>query len=323
MRELNPIGRDQDTLLLVSTDGERFSLHVDEALLKTLKDKKLNDAPGVELTPREIQDAIRAGKTIVELAESSGSSLTFIERFAHPVLEELGHMIDLAKSIRIEMPADRFNEVTKKTFGEIVEGKLRSAGAKEVAWSAKRGENSVWEISVGFETEGNVGGATWTFDPRNYLLTPETGSAQSLSNPIAVFDTPVPTKRAQPEQPVETVVTEDKLQAFRKRREEAAPVVEVVPEPEPLPEPEPELEPVFEIVEPEPEPVIELTSVQVTEVIPVDIGEESQAEDEEPVVEVEEQPVHKDTSAPKKARAPMPSWDEIVRGTQTDEGESF
>lgn len=316
MRELNPIGRDQDTLLLVSTDGERFSLHVDEALLKTLKDKKLNDAPGVELTPREIQDAIRAGKTIVELAESSGSSLTFIERFAHPVIEELGHMIDLAKSIRIEMPADRFNEVTKKTFGEIVEGKLHLAGAKSISWSAKRGENSVWEISVGFETDGNEGGATWTFDPRNYLLTPETGSAQSLSNPIATFDTPVPVKRAQPEQPVETVVTEDKLQAFRKRREEAAPVASVIPEPEP--EPEPVLES-FEPV-PEPEPIVEFTSVQVTEVIPVDIGEESQVE-AEPAPE--DEPAVKESGAHKKTRAPMPSWDEIVRGTQTDEGESF
>jgi hypothetical protein len=320
VRELNPIGRDQDTLLLVSADGERFSLHVDEALLKTLKDKKLNDAPGVELTPREIQDAIRAGKSIVELAESSGSSLSFIERFAHPVIEELGHMIDLAKSIRIEMPADRFNEVTKKTFGEIVEGKLHSAGAKEIAWSAKRGVNSVWEISVGFETEGNAGGATWTFDPRNYLLTPETGSAQSLSNPVSVFDSPVPVKRAQQDHPVETVVTEDKLQAFRKRREDAAPVIEVAPEPEPVTVPEPE--PVFEIVEPEPEPdpVVELTSVQVTEVIPVDIGEESQIEQESAS---EGEPAVKESGAHKKARAPMPSWDEIVRGTQTDEGESF
>ena len=315
MRELNPIGRDQDTLLLVSTDGERFSLHVDEALLKTLKDKKLSDAPGVELTPRQIQDAIRAGKTITELAESSGSSLTFIERFAHPVIEELGHMIDLAKSIRIEMPADRFNEVTKKTFGEIVEGKLHSSGAKAITWSAKRGENSVWEISVGFETDGNLGGATWTFDPRNYLLTPETGTAQSLSNPVATFDTPVPLKRAQPEQPVETVVTEDKLQAFRKRREEAAPVVELVTETELEPEPEPPLE------DPEPEPIFELTSVQVTEVLPLNIGEESQAE-EEPVA-VENEPEVKETGAHKKTRAPMPSWDEIVRGTQTDDGESF
>jgi len=308
VRELNPIGRDQDTLLLVSTDGERFSLHVDEALLKTLKDKKLSDAPGIELTPREIQDAIRAGKSIVELAESSGSSLSFIERFAHPVIEELGHMIDLAKSIRIEMPADRFNEVTKKTFAEIVEGKLRSVGAKSILWSAKRGDNSVWEISVGFETNGNAGGATWTFDPRNYLLTPETGSAQSLSNPAAVFDTPVPVKLAQPEHPVETVVTEDKLQAFRKRREESAPLVEMAPEPEPV------LEIIEPVAQPEPEPVVELTSVQVTEVIPLDVGEESQ---------IEEEPITKEITAHKKSRAPMPSWDEIVRGTQTDEGESF
>lgn len=319
MRELNPIGRDQDTLLLVSTDGERFSLHVDESLMKTLKDKKLHDGPGVELTPREIQDAIRAGKTIVELAESSGSSLSFIERFAHPVLEELGHMIDLAKSIRIELPADRFNEVTKKTFGEIVESKLATSGAKNVAWSAKRGENSIWEISVNFEITDSAGGATWTFDPRNYLLTPETGSAQSLSNPAAVFDTPVPVRRVETTQPTETVVTEDKLQAFRKRREEAAeptpadPVTEA--QPEPKSEPEPELAPKEAL-----EPVAELTSVQVTEVIPESLGEESQEIVEETSKEV---PPSKEASTPKKSRAPMPSWDEIVRGTQTDEGESF
>jgi hypothetical protein len=283
--------------------------------MKTLKDKKLHDSPGVEFSPREIQDAIRAGKSIVELAESSGSSHSFIERFAHPVLEELGHMIDLAKSVRIEMPADRFNEVSKKTFGEIVEGKLHSAGADSVSWSAKRGENSVWEVSVSFATGGNLGGATWSFDPRNYVLTPETGSAQNLSNPVATFDSPLPLKRVEPEPVAETVVTEDKLQAFRKRREEAIPaqVTETVVEADVQPEPEPELET-------EPEPVVELTSVQITEVVPSDLGEESQIEDEPARSEL---PASKESAVPKKSRAPMPSWDEIVRGTQTDEGESF
>ncbi|MEY2738019.1 MAG: hypothetical protein RL683_1137, partial [Actinomycetota bacterium] len=59
---------------------------------------------------------------------------------------------------------------------------------------------------------------------------------------------------------------------------------------------------------------------QVTEVIPVDIGEESQVE-AEPAPE--DEPAVKESGAHKKTRAPMPSWDEIVRGTQTDEGESF
>jgi hypothetical protein len=80
------------------------------------------------------------------------------------------------------------------------------------------------------------------------------------------------------------------------------------------PEPEPVLEIIEPVAQPEPEPVVELTSVQVTEVIPLDVGEESQ---------IEEEPITKEITAHKKSRAPMPSWDEIVRGTQTDEGESF
>jgi hypothetical protein len=66
--------------------------------------------------------------------------------------------------------------------------------------------------------------------------------------------------------------------------------------------------------------IVELTSIQVTEVIPENIGEESQLESEPTSDEL---PTSKESAATKKSRAPMPSWDEIVRGTQTDEGESF
>ena len=296
MRELNPIGRDQNQLLLTSDDGERFSVAIDDTFLKTIKENRLPDVSGVELSPREIQDAIRAGATVSELAESSGGSIDLIERFAHPVLEELSHMVELAKSVRVELPADRFNDVEKRPFGEIVEAKLAAGGALNPKWSAKRGENTVWEISVHFEQSGEIAFATWSFDPRRYLLTPETSNAASLSTPGSNLDTPLtPSTRSVPaaSETGASVVTADKLEAFRKRREQTEQIAVVVEE---------ELQDSPKDAEPDPifdEPAI-------------DLGEETQEAVESPPV-----------SEPKKSRPPMPSWDEIVRGTQSDDGEAF
>lgn len=301
MRELNPIGREQDSLLLISEDGEQFSVTVDDALMKTLKEHRVPDQSGVELTPREIQDAVRSGESITSIAERSGGRLSLIERFAHPVLEELQHMVELAQAVRVELPADRFNDVLKKNFGDIVEEKLIDAGADEIVWSAKRGENFIWEISVRYQQNGNTVAATWTFDPRKYLLTPETSNAAALSNPTSTIDSPLGArnKHVLPEVSSEsTVVTADKLQAFRKRREQIA-------------------------VEPEPV-VIEPVSIEIIEDFDPEIGEESQALPTEPLVIVEvTEPEVETNSHSKKTRAPMPSWDQIVRGTQADDDEAF
>ena len=294
MRELNPIGREQDQLLLSSSDGEKFSVTIDQTLLKTIKEEKLPDMSGEQLTPRQIQDAIRAGSTVADLAASSGGSIDLIERFAHPVIEELSHMVDLAKSIRVELPADRFNDVEKRPFGDVVEGKLRQAGATQIEWSAKRAENTVWEISIAYQHNGNSGFATWTFDPRRYLLTPETSNAASLSMPGTNLDSPLnsTSRPAEPQSDLSTsVVTADKLEAFRKRREQTEAIETIVHA----------IEEVEEVAPPE---IID------------DLGEESQELPTEPITPV----APLDT---KKTRPPMPSWDEIVRGTQSEDGDAF
>jgi hypothetical protein len=326
MRELNPIGREDNSLLLISEDGERFSLTVDETLLRTLKEHKVPDSSGEPLSPRQIQDAIRAGESISDIAERSGTSLSLVERFAHPVLEELQHMVDLALSIRVELPADRFNEVEKKPFGEVVAQNLASSGADNVQWIAKRSENSIWEISVGYLLNGSAGTATWTFDPRRYQLTPETSNAQALSKPGSEIDSPLrnSAKTVPAEHPSnsksDAVVTADKLEAFRSRRAKAEAIIEADLEPETQP-----------AVEDAPDEVIaEVVQItQVVEVIPQDVGEESQlaASETEDDVEIEPrtvtEPEVKIVSEVKKSRAPMPSWDQIVRGTQSDDEEAF
>ena len=333
MRELNPIGREDDSLILVSQDGEQFSVAVDETLMRTLKEHRLPDGSGIELTPRQIQDAIRAGESIAEISERSGTRLSLVERFAHPVLEELQHMVDLALSIRVELPADRFNEIAKKPFGEVIAENLAAANATDVKWRATRSENSLWEVSVNYLINGAEGSATWSFDPRKYLLTPETSNSQSLSKPGSTIDSPLrqTAKTSVPEHPAkgEAVVTADTLDAFRSRRAkaeaEAAAIEETVTETlaveDELPLPEP-IVPVQEIVaEPELETIADV--IQLTQpVIPVveDLGEESQELPDEVSEVIDEAPT---AEVHKRSRAPMPSWDEIVRGTQSDDGEAF
>lgn len=317
MRELNPIGREDNSLLLISEDGEQFTVSIDEALMRTLKEHRVPDTSGEQLSPRQIQDAVRAGESVTEIAERSGTSLSLIERFAHPVLEELQHMVDLALSIRVELPADRFNEIAKKPFGEVVEENLNSTGATHISWSAKRSENSIWEISVNYQLQDTGGSATWTFDPRRYQLTPETSNAQSLSKPGTSLDSPLrpAPKPVVPEHPSnsEPVVTADKLEAFRSRRAQVE-IIEEIPH---------ELE---KATESEVEHFAEVVQItQIVEVVPEDLGEETQEvvelEDEAPS-STETQP-KPSSEAPKKSRAPMPSWDQIVRGTQSDDGEAF
>jgi hypothetical protein len=306
MRELNPIGREGDSLLLVTNDGERFSLNIDEALVRTIKEHRVPDTNVSELSPRQIQDSIRAGVSVNELAENSGTSLDLIERFAHPVLEELAHIVELAKSVRVEQPADRFNEVSKRQFGELIEEKLSQSKATAIRWLAKRGTNAIWEISVSFASGGETGLATWTFDPRKYLLTPETAIAASLSNSGNKLDSLLgPTtiqRNAKPEAVKESVevISEDNLLAFRSRRIQAQ---EILPDVVEFQEISPGLS--EEHGTPEPEQT------------------DSEDQDPDPAPEANIDSENSKPVEPKKVRAPMPSWDQIVRGTQSDDGEAF
>jgi len=299
MRNLNPVGREADVLHLIDKDGEKFTVEVNEQLVNLLKtSSRPSGNESQQLSPRQIQDAIRNGSTVDELVSSGAASRQIIESFAYPVLEELEHILDLAKSVRIEMPADRFNDVHKIPFGDVVESKLKDSGITKILWSAKRDESISWTINVTYQANGTEGVGVWSFDPRRYLLTPENSTAQSLSNPTAKFDTPLGTvqKTVVLTQPTheDTVVSEDKLQAFRRRREVEVP--QITPPPTPVIEVVEEIIAIVEDLEPE-----------------VVVLEETKTEEVESI-----QP-----TASKKARAPMPTWDQIVRGTQSDDDSAF
>jgi hypothetical protein len=140
------------------------------------------------------------------------------------------------------------------------------------------------------------------FDPRKYLLTPETANAASLSTPSSNLDSPLSANPRATHTDAETqtsVVTADKLEAFRKRREQTEAIVAVAVAPE-------------EVIE------TEVTLIEYS--IEEDSHDELENIGEEPQTEVLPEQTPNES---KKSRPPMPSWDEIVRGTQSDDGEVF
>lgn len=287
MQDIRFISGDGESLVLETQDGEKFRLAVDGSVRSALRDNPPSTGEQT-LTPREIQDAVRAGSSIEQLAESSGDSTDYLSKFANPVLAELEHMVNAALGVRVEIEPDRFNEARFREFGELMLERLVNGGASSVAWRARRVTPFTWEISATFETMGGVGEAIWIFDPRAVNLSPENETAVGLSSQSGFGDSPIPKLKGLSAPTLAPAVSErsstteeptELLDAFKKRREAAA----QIPEPEEF----------FEVPD---EPEAELTS--------------------EPEAEPEFEP---QTDSSRKGRAPMPSWDEIVFGAKSDE----
>lgn len=284
MREIRFVSGDSEALILETSDGEKLRLTVDDTVRDATR-KSAASSSSNTLTPREIQDAIRGGASVEELAASSGDSIEFLKRFAAPVLEELAHMVASALAVRVEISPDRYNEVRHQEFGALVAERLANAGASSLTWQASRTSPTTWLISVLYETGSGSGIATWTFDPRHVVLSPENETAVNLSNSATMGDAVIPkllsvgAAAVTTEEPeVDDRKVTDLLDAFKQRREAAAAI-----------EPEPKTEPI-EVASIEPEPATVIVE---------------EAEDPKP-------------DAPKKGRAPMPSWDEIVFGSKSD-----
>ena len=341
MDDIRLFGNDGDYLILEALDGQKFRLISDESLKSAIRRETHSKLDSISLTPREIQDHIRNGMSIEDIVSSSGASFDFVEKFAAPVLDELAHMVDSAKSVRISTSQDRYSDSTHVEFGELVEIRLGQSGASSFVWSAKRGDFNSWNVSVNFDLGGEASYAVWSFDPRKLTLSPENESAVNLSTNDPLTTTPIPKLRPVLLAKQENPATEQNV----------SPVVELAGNNEGDTEPQPpkvssspwvtQLIPVqnfepadsveTEIAEPE-QPLS--ATADLLQALRIKRGEreaaaESAVQQNEPLVR--EQAVEKETEltpepeeptapiAPKKGRAAMPSWDQIVFGTKTDE----
>jgi hypothetical protein len=376
LSDLRLIGSEDGYVLFESLDGTKHRALADNALKSAMRKASAQDTSSY-VSPREIQERIRNGDSVAQICEDTSSPEDYVSKFAKPVIDELEHMIESAKAVRLVVPGDRFNDEGQIEFGELISARLEQANAVDIVWSVKRSGATTWDVTVVYTIGTNSGLALWAFDPRKVLLTPENEAASGLSTvegasgPITkvrvIADTPAAFRKVEASEPTiakaslaepvaaEPIATIESLDDLRKKREaaKAADVSVVEPAAEDLDETivendapletalEPELDDspeVFfddgltaseddsqEIAENAPEEHVEPEPEKQVEPDPEVLAEPRQEEPVEPVAERAQEPdaKHQDSSSEqqpaKKPRAAMPSWDQIVFGTKSED----
>ncbi len=182
MQDIRLVGNDGEYLNLETQTGDKFRLVLDESLRAAVKREPAALLDAVSISPREIQDAIRAGASAAEVAERHSVPLDYVDKFALTVIDEIGHIIASAQAVRISIAADRYTEATQVEFGGLLAERISSIGGTKTQWSAIKLENLPWQVSVTYEVAGNPVTARWAFDQRKLVLSPENEKAVELAS---------------------------------------------------------------------------------------------------------------------------------------------
>lgn len=181
MTDLRITGVTTSHLELEGQDGAKHTLEITEDLLKALRSRKPS-ASGQALTPREIQEQIRLGSKIDQLLVSNPADEDAIRKFGAPIISELNHIVSLARNVRLNLATDRFADPAHIEFGLVMDDRLRTNGAKSLTWSSRKSVDGQWLVTVEFQLSETANSATWSFNPKQLLLTPENQTAIQLSN---------------------------------------------------------------------------------------------------------------------------------------------
>ena len=109
------VARDGDAIILESDQGERFQVLIDESMRDALKNNPR--VSGADFSPKLVQDLIRAGLSIDEVAAEVGQEVNAISPFAAPILDELRYVLDAALETEVSdgVSMMRFQDLVART----------------------------------------------------------------------------------------------------------------------------------------------------------------------------------------------------------------
>ena len=198
MRKLRVVGSsdDFDELILSNKPRGRAGTHavaIDKRLLDVLqqavygrreaaKNERRQAAASAarietdsKLPLREIQQLLRAGQTLAQVARKAGVTEEYVEQFLTPVLYERAGAIQDAQALFQEKA--RLGP-SSLPLGESVAANLAARRvnldeeALADAWTASRQEGQPWVVSLTFPFRGRARTARWRFEPRARTLEP-------------------------------------------------------------------------------------------------------------------------------------------------------
>ena len=197
MEQLKVIGTEDESLVLATESGDRFSLAVDDVLrieLRKARRDRETELPANRPSPREIQAHIRAGLSAQEVATLLGARVEDVARFEGPVLAEREHVVGQALAVPVLLGGDLEGDA-HPTFGSAVRAKLAEAGATGERWTSWK-EPTGWIVKLEF-TASEVGhDARWGFEPRRGILSPLNADAIQLSRQGSLPEGLIPRLRA-------------------------------------------------------------------------------------------------------------------------------
>ena len=296
------------------------------------------------LTPREIQLRIRSGASVAEIVEETGMELERIEAFAGPVLAEREHMAQSAQTATVRR---RGEAGTHRRLGDLIGQRLRSRGidADAIVWDAWRQPDLKWRVLGRLVLDAESRSAEFIFDPKarfsvahnadaRWMIGEESSDGRADDENTVDFKdemalvraisapgtgTPgddVPASELMHDGNEDTSqldrlydmlsgISEDSVRIYTG-------ILTPVEEPSPLERPQAEAqpEPAVQPAEPEEQHVPEAPRTEpVNDAVeaPDEVNEPTQ----EPLVEAAEEP---QKPKPRKRRAKVPSWDEIMFG---------
>lgn len=196
--ELRFVARQSDYLLLEAQDGTSHQLLIDDQLKDAIRNTQEIKSSGV--SPKDVQNKIRSGMSVAEVAAELSVTESTIEPFAAPILDEIRFVLQSALSTLV---SDGQN---MRSLQDLV---LHSQPESE--FRAHRTDGG-WVITAkGSHTY------TWSYDPRSKTLEPTSEAAKKLGSLHSARDVITQTVPVKSEAPIsaaaDSVETETKAEA--------------------------------------------------------------------------------------------------------------
>ncbi len=222
MQKLHFVGftPDLDGLILSDREGSTSGSHVvvlDDRLLQVMNDagrirsaagagqpgtdnRRAASRQGSALSPRELQDRLRAGWTVEEVAKEAGTDVAWVNRFAAPVRAEQAQVVNRARELVFDKA--RLGP-SILPLGASVQRNLLERGLRlpddelETLWSAFQLSDGLWVVRFAYTSRGRPQQAEWIVDlakgrlqARDRLAGQLGHVAQGRAMPLVADETP-------------------------------------------------------------------------------------------------------------------------------------
>jgi len=146
MTTLSVVGVENDTLVLVSQDGQRFFVPLTDSLRDAVRHRNSGTPTAHRVSPKDIQSHIRRGLTAQQVADLTGEDVSYIQKYEGAVTAEREFIVDQALAVSV---------------------------------TTRNGDEITFGASIRERLEEHV--ARWSFHQRKHLLEPLNDDATVLS----------------------------------------------------------------------------------------------------------------------------------------------